>query len=117
MCRKFGWDPRKPIVGFYGSNWYDWPHQLGMTQFRDFLDWTHATYQSSCTNNSANWLFKSHPAEDWFGGVSLADVLGGFGGVPHVALPKKLEQRSRDAIDRCVGDLSRHRRHRIRGPR
>jgi hypothetical protein len=89
MCRKFGWDPRKPVVGFYASNWYDWPHQLGMTQFRDFLDWTQATYQSACANKSVNWLFKRHPAEDWFGGISLADVFGDFGVVPHVALAEK----------------------------
>jgi hypothetical protein len=89
MCCKFGWDSRKPIIGFYASNWYDWPHQLGMTQFRDFLDWTQATYQSACANNSVNWLFKPHPAEDWFGGVGLADVFAGFGVVPHVALAEK----------------------------
>jgi hypothetical protein len=89
ICRQFGWDAAKPIVGVYASNWYDWPHQLGMTQFRDFLDWTEATYEAARANTDVNWLFKPHPAEDWFGGLALADIFAGFGSVPHVALTKK----------------------------
>lgn len=88
-CRKFGWDPRKPIIGFYASNWYDWPHQFGMTQFRDFLDWTEASFQAARVNQNVNWLFKPHPAEDWFGGVGLADVFAGLGAAPNVALADK----------------------------
>ena len=89
ICRKFDWDPRKPIVGFYASNWYDWPHQLGMTQFRDFLDWTEATVQAANANGNVNWLFKPHPAEDWFGGVGLADVFAQLNAAPHVGLAEK----------------------------
>jgi hypothetical protein len=89
MCRQFGWDATKPIVGVYASNWYDWPHQLGMTQFRDFLDWTEATYEAARANTDVNWLFKPHPAEDWFGGIALADIFAGFGWAPHIALTKK----------------------------
>lgn len=89
ICEKFGWDPRKPIVGFYASNWYDWPHQLGMTQFRDFLDWTGASVQAANSNSNFNWLFKPHPAEEWFGGVGLADVFAKLNAAPHVALAEK----------------------------
>jgi hypothetical protein len=89
MCRQFGWDAAKPIVGVYASNWYDWPHQFGMTQFRDFLDWTEATYRAAFGNKNVNWLFKPHPAEDWFGGVGLADIFAGFGSASHVALADK----------------------------
>jgi len=89
ICRRFGWDPAKPIVGFYASNWYDWPHQLGMTQFRDFLDWTEASYRAACANTAVNWLFKPHPAEDWFGGVALANIFAGFHRADHVALAEK----------------------------
>jgi hypothetical protein len=103
LCRRFGWDPAKPIVGFYASNWYDWPHQLGMVQFRDFLDWTEASYHAACANTNVNWLFKPHPAEDWFGGVTLADIFAGFGRADHVALADKgwnnaYVMRSLDAI-------------------
>lgn len=86
ICSTFGWDPAKPIVGFYSSNWYDWPHQLGMSHFTDFLDWTSATYDAALANDRVNWLFKSHPAEEWFGGIALKDVFQRFGHAPHIAL-------------------------------
>jgi hypothetical protein len=89
ICCRFGWDPAKPIVGFYASNWYDWPHQLGMTQFRDFLDWTEATFQAAAKNSSVNWLFKPHPCEDWFGGVTLVDILARMNGAAHIGVADK----------------------------
>ena len=86
ICRRFGWDPTKPIVGFYASNWFDWPHQLGMSQFRDFLDWTEVTFGVAQAHTDVNWLFKSHPCEEWFGGVSLASILDQFDNPPHIAM-------------------------------
>ncbi len=86
---KFGWDPAKPIVAVYASNWFDWPHQLGMSQFRDFLDWTETTFQAARRNEGVNWLFKPHPAEDWFGGASLASIMARIGTAPHVAIADK----------------------------
>lgn len=89
ICRKFGWDPAKPIVGFYASNWYDWPHQLGMTQFRDFLDWTEATFQVAGETTAVNWLFKPHPCEDWFGGIALSEILARMRGPAHIGVAEK----------------------------
>jgi hypothetical protein len=89
LCRRFGWDPAKPIVGFYASNWYDWPHQLGMTQFRDFLDWTMETFRVAGQTSQFNWLFKPHPCEEWFGGVSLTEILSKMPGASHVRLAEK----------------------------
>lgn len=89
LCRRFGWDPAKPIVGFYASNWYDWPHQLGMTQFRDFLDWTEATFRVAAETTAVNWLFKPHPCEDWFGGVALSDILARLPGAAHIGIAEK----------------------------
>lgn len=89
ICAHYGWDPNKPIIAFYASNWFDWPHQLGMTQFRDFLDWTEATFAVARKNPQFNWLFKSHPTEEWFGGVALADILRPMGQQPHIALSDK----------------------------
>jgi len=86
ICRRFGWDPAKPIVGFYAANWYDWPHQLGMSQFRDFLDWTEATFDTARTNTDVNWLFKPHPCEEWFGGISLTSILDQYGHPRHIAV-------------------------------
>lgn len=86
ICRRFGWDASKPIVGFYTSNWFDWPHQLGMTQFRDFLDWTEQTFRVASRTTSVNWLFKPHPCEEWFGGVSLERMMHDIGSAPHVGI-------------------------------
>lgn len=86
LCRRFGWDPEKPIVGFYASNWFDWPHQLGMTQFRDFLDWTEATFAAAVEATEFNWLFKPHPCEDWFGGIRLRDILANHERPAHIAI-------------------------------
>ena len=86
ICSRFGWDPGKPIVGFYASNWYDWPHQLGMSQFRDFLDWTEATFGVARIHKDVNWLFKPHPCEEWFGDLKLASILDKYGHVPHIAV-------------------------------
>ena len=89
LCHQFSWDPAKPIVGFYASNWYDWPHQLGMTQFRDFLDWTMETFRIAGETSQFNWLFKPHPCEEWFGGVSLTEILSQMPGASHVRLAEK----------------------------
>lgn len=89
LCRRFGWDASRPIVAFYASNWFDWPHQFGMTAFRDFLDWTLATVAVAGATTRVNWLFKPHPAEDWFGGVSLADILARLPGASHIAVADK----------------------------
>jgi len=89
LCERYGWNPDKPIVTFYASNWFDWPHQLGMTRFRDFLDWTEATLAAAAANTDVNWLFKPHPAEDWFGGISLADILEKTGRASNIAIAEK----------------------------
>lgn len=86
ICARYDWNPEKPIVAFYASNWFDWPHQLGMTYFRDFLDWTEATFAVARESSQFNWLFKPHPAEDWFGGVGLADIIKRMGSAPHIAV-------------------------------
>ena len=89
LCERHGWDPHKTIVAVYASNWFDWPHQLGMTQFRDFLDWIEATFAAAGANTQVNWLFKPHPAEDWFGGVSLADILENVGIAANITIAEK----------------------------
>jgi hypothetical protein len=89
LVTQFGWDAAKPIVAVYTANWYDWPHQFGMSQFRDFLDWVEATYNAARNISSVNWLFKPHPAEEWFGGVKLSDIFGNFGHASHIAIADK----------------------------
>ena len=103
LCYQFGWDPAKPIVGFYASNWYDWPHQLGMTQFRDFLDWTIETFRIAGETPQFNWLFKPHPCEEWFGGISLATILSNMPCADHIRLTEK--NWNNTAVMQCIDAL------------
>ena len=75
MAETFGWDPQKPIVGVYASNWFDFPHTFGMRNFRDYLDWLNVTLDSARQTQDVNWLFKSHPCDEWYGGITLKDLM------------------------------------------
>jgi hypothetical protein len=71
----FGWDPDKPIVSVYASNWFDFPHGCGLSQFRDLKDWLAATLDAAAAHPDVNWLFKPHPCDAWYGGITLADLM------------------------------------------
>jgi hypothetical protein len=86
LVEKFGWDPDRPVIGVYASNWFDFPHPCGMTHFRDFLDWTEATLSVAQRQRRVNWLFKAHPCDQWYGGVTLADIMPRLGAGSHVQL-------------------------------
>ena len=86
LVERFGWDPARPIVGVYASNWFDFPHPCGMTHFRDFLDWTEATLGAAQGQRGVNWLFKAHPCDQWYGGVTLSDLMPPLDAGGHVQL-------------------------------
>ncbi|MBN2752917.1 MAG: hypothetical protein JXQ84_09440 [Rhodospirillaceae bacterium] len=75
LAQRFGWNDDKPIISVYASNWFDFPHSVGMTQFTDFLDWINVTKASAIANTNVYWLFRSHPVDNWYGGLTLKDVL------------------------------------------
>ena len=75
LLDEIGWTSDKPIVAVYASNWFDFPHASGMREFRDFLDWIEATLQAAANNSSVNWLFKAHPCDKWYGGVTLKHLM------------------------------------------
>jgi hypothetical protein len=72
---RLGWDSSKPVIAVYASTWFDLPHALGMTHFRDVLDWVVATVERAVRNPRVNWLFKAHPCDDWYGGITLKDLM------------------------------------------
>lgn len=74
VCERFGWDPARPIIGVYISSWFDFPHVLGMTNFRDFYEWFRATFDVAARQPQVNWLFKAHPSEARYGGMALSQV-------------------------------------------
>ena len=76
ICKEYGWSVHRPIITVYGSNWFDFPHMLGMSRFRDFLDWIQSVYRVATSCDRVNWLFKPHPCESWYGGPSLTEICG-----------------------------------------
>ena len=72
---QFNWNGKKKIIGVYASNWFDYPHILGMSHFEDFHDWIQATLQKAKKNKQFNWIFKGHPGDEWYGGLTLEDVI------------------------------------------
>lgn len=85
LCRSFAWDPAKPIIGVYASNWFDFPHSCGMQNFSDFKDWIDLTLAELDRNRDANWLLRAHPCDKWYGGVTLKDIVQS-GAQSHIAL-------------------------------
>ncbi len=78
IASQFGWDPETPIVCVYGTNWFDFPHSVEMTNFRDFQDWIESTLEVAHETSAINWLFKAHPCDDWYPssrGPTLADLV------------------------------------------
>lgn len=75
LVQQFHWDPRVPIIGIYASTWFDYPHASGMRHFRDFLDWLHANIRVVSQLPHVNWLFKAHPCDEYYGGVTLRDLM------------------------------------------
>jgi hypothetical protein len=74
-----GWDPAKPVVVAFAPNWFDYPHFCGPTEYRDYADWVAITLAVARETPDVNWLFKSHPCDEWYGridGARLVDMLG-----------------------------------------
>lgn len=90
LAATFGWDPRSRIIGVYASNWFDYPHGAGMSRFRDFHDWLVATLEAARDARGVCWLFKGHPCDEWYGGVTLAELMPPLASHPHVRLASRI---------------------------
>lgn len=88
IVQRFGWDPALPICGVYFSNWYDFPHACGMRNFNDFLDFARVTLEQASAQPSRNFLLKAHPCDDWYGGITLEDLVS-VDSLPNVAMADK----------------------------
>lgn len=75
MAARHGMKKDAPTIAVYASNWFDFPHSCGMTNFRDFRDWLEVTIAAAIETPSVNWIFKPHPADLWYGGTTLADLM------------------------------------------
>lgn len=72
---KFGWRDDKPIIAVYAANWYDFPHNNGLRHFRDYADWIFSTAAFAQTHSDVNWIFKPHPNEVRYPGVTLRQAI------------------------------------------
>lgn len=112
LAQRFGWDPDKPIIGVYNSNWFDYPHASGLQQFRDFYDWIQQTLEVARVSGSVNWLFKAHPCDDWYASIKgdrLEDLVQRLG-AKHIQLADKSWNgldliHSLDGIVTCHGTI------------
>jgi hypothetical protein len=75
LCGTLGWPSDRPIVAVYASTWFDAPHALGMTNFRNFSDWLTATLEVARRRREVSWLFRAHPCDALYGGVTLKDMM------------------------------------------
>ncbi len=103
ICSNFNWDKNKRIIAVYASNWFDFPHAVGMSNFRDYYDWILMTLENAKENKNVNWLFKGHPCDDWYGGLTLEDAIK-FSDFDHIKLADKDWQGASmiDAIDGII---------------
>lgn len=78
IAAHFGWDAQAPLMLVMAANWFDFPHASGAEVCRDFIDWTNEVVAAARDVPDANWLFKAHPCDDWYGyinGPKLADLV------------------------------------------
>lgn len=86
LCFEFGWQQSKSIICIYAGNWFDYPHSLGMSSFCDFNDWIVSTFNIAKQNKNVNWLFKAHPCDEWYRGITLKDIIKGVDKYDHIKL-------------------------------
>ena len=70
-------DCKKTLIAIYSACWFDFPHVFGMDRFVDVLDWLLATIKEASKNKDVLWLLKPHPAEKWYGGLTLEESIKG----------------------------------------
>jgi hypothetical protein len=109
MAEHYGWDSDKPILAVYASNWFDYPHFSDRMPYRDFIDWMEVTIEQAAANTDANWLFKAHPCDTWYGkirGITLAKMLASRE-EPHLAM-MRADWTGRDILTSVDGLVTCH---------
>lgn len=66
----------RPIGVIYGHSWFDFPHVYHMRNFNDFNDWFETTVDVIRGVTDVDWFLKPHPMETWYGGRTMADMIG-----------------------------------------
>ena len=112
ICERYNWLSSKPIIGVYCSNWFDYPHGSGLKIFTDFKDWICSILNVAKTNDSVNWLFKSHPCDKIYPslkGDTINDLVGNLN-LNHIKVASEEWTgidliKSLDGITTCHGTI------------
>lgn len=78
IASRYGWHADAPVILVMAPNWFDYPHGFGDLEYRDFIDWMEEVVAAAREVTGVNWLFKSHPCDDWYGvinGKKLSDMV------------------------------------------
>jgi hypothetical protein len=107
ICARHGWEIERPIIGLYGSNFFDYPHCTGMTHFRDFDEWNRTTLAVAAESPHANFIFKPHPIDKLYG-MSYGELIDArFQDSPNLRLADEA-WRGRDLLDCLDGVVTHH---------
>ena len=78
FCKKHGLDAKKPIAFVMLHAFNDYPHSHFKRPmiFQDFYDWFIQTLRIARTVEDVNWVFKDHPASEFYGtkDFNLSDI-------------------------------------------
>jgi len=64
LCNLYGWDPNKPIIAIFASDFYDGTFGVPWKAFRDNYEWFSTTIEIVKKLDNVNWLIKKHPIEN-----------------------------------------------------
>ena len=113
FCQHFGLDPDKKIVFVMLHAFNDQPHShfANRMLFRDYYDWFEETLNIAKSVDSVNWIFKEHPAAEFYltRDVSLDKIFQGVSNANIRFLNRKADfnasslQHLASAIVTCIG--------------
>ncbi|CAM2058015.1 conserved hypothetical protein [Desulfovibrionales bacterium] len=106
LCAQVDLDPSRPLACIMMCNWFDYPHTYGLYHFENIVDWISFTVKTIAEDIRANWLIKTHPAEQrWYGGANVRDMLGSL--PPHIRyFPDEVHATT--LFDAAIGIVTPH---------
>ena len=84
--RKLFSGSQKKIVSVFASNWFDFPHWCGLNNFEDLYVWIKETLEVAIESDHCNWLFRGHPCDAWYGGITLRSLFEQYDLPSHVKI-------------------------------
>ena len=90
-CRRFGWDPAKPIVTVFAHAVSD-AVRSNKEIFDNLGDWFRQTVAFAAENPDVNWLFVDHPAQAFYDHTEMFERLTAeYGHLEHMAFTPSMK--------------------------